>query len=52
MIGRFDRLSRPLLRALDPESFTEVLNAVGAHDDAMEKERVAEKNAQAGAIAS
>lgn len=40
------------LRALDPESFTEVLNAVDAHDDAMEKARVAEKNAQVGAIAS
>jgi len=40
------------LRALDPESFTEILNAIDAHDAAMEKARVAEKNEQVGAIAS
>lgn len=36
------------LDALDPESFAEVLKAIEVHDDAMEKARAEEKNAQAG----
>ena len=36
------------LDAIDPESFTEVLEAIDKHDDAMEKARAEEKNVQAG----
>lgn len=40
------------LDALEVESFTEILRAIEAHEDAMEKARVQEKNGQAGEIAS
>jgi hypothetical protein len=36
------------LDAIDPESFTEVLKAIEAHDAAMEKARAEEKNVQGG----
>lgn len=34
--------------AIDPESYTEVLRAIEAHEEKMRVEREAEKNAQAG----
>lgn len=37
---------------LPPDDFKEVLDAIEAHDDAMQAERAAEKNAQAGESAS
>jgi len=40
------------LNAIDPEDFIEVLDAIDQHRDAMEKLRVAEKNARAGANGS
>lgn len=37
------------LDSLEPESFTEILQAIDAHDEAMEKEREEEKKSQATA---
>jgi len=36
------------LNSIDPESFGEILSAVEAHEDAMDKEREAEKNVTGG----
>lgn len=40
------------LRAIDPESFLEVAQAIDAHDTAMQQARELEKNGPDGAIAS
>jgi hypothetical protein len=40
------------LDALDPEDFAEVLKAIETHENAMEAERAAEKNAAAGSASS
>jgi hypothetical protein len=37
------------LNSIDPDSFSEILSAVEAHEEAMEKEREVEKNSQATA---
>lgn len=40
------------VNAVDPHSYTEILRAIEAHEDAMEAERAAEKNAQDGEMTS
>ena len=45
-----DNVIGSALDALDADSFTEILQAVEAHEKAMEKEREQEKNVQTGEI--
>ncbi len=40
------------LHSIDPDSYTEILRAIEAHEQAMQAERDAEKNAQGGEPAS
>ena len=47
-----DAEKQAAILALDPEDFVDILKAVQAHDDAMEAERIAEKNPQGGEITS
>lgn len=50
--GQPVELVEAALSAIDPDSFKEINNAIQAHDDAMIKERAAEKNDQGGGTPS